>query len=132
MKVGQQIAARIDTLGYDCRATISEVVPEAQAESRSFQVKVTGPCPPNIYSGMFGRIFIPLEDEDVLVVPTQAIRQVGQLDEVDVIQGNRVNRRAVQLGRTLDEGREVLSGLSEGERVVLLRAAGVTTGKGRS
>jgi len=132
LKVGQEIAARIDTLGYDCHATISEIVPEAQAESRSFQVKVTGPCPPDIYSGMFGRIFIPLEDEDVLLVPEAAIRKVGQLDEVDVIDGNAVSRRSVQLGRTLEEGCEVLSGLSEGEKVVLLQAAGIKTRKGRS
>jgi RND family efflux transporter MFP subunit len=132
LKVGQEIAARIDTLGYECHATISEIVPEAQAESRSFQVKVTGPCPPNIYSGMFGRIFIPLEDEDVLVVPEAAIRKVGQLDEVDVIDGNAVSRRSVQLGRTLDEGCEVLSGLSEGEKVVLPQAAGIKTRKARS
>lgn len=132
LKVGQEIAARIDTLAYDCHATISEIVPEAQAESRSFQVKVTGPCPPDIYSGMFGRIFIPLEDEEVLVVPEEAIRKVGQLDEVDVMEGSAVSRRAVQLGRSLDEGREVLSGLSEGEKVALPREPGVKTKKGRS
>ena len=116
LKVGQEIAARIDTLGYDCHATISEIVPEAQAESRSFQVKVTGPCPPNIYSGMFGRIFFPLEDEDVLVVPPKAIRQVGQLDEVDVIEGNSVEpsgrsarpdaRRGPRGALGLERGRE--------------------------
>ncbi len=122
LKVGQQVSARLDTLGTDCHATVSEIVPEAQAESRSFQVKVTGPCPPNVYSGMFGRIFIPLEDEDVLVVPPGAVRRVGQLDEVNVALGNGVSRRAVQLGRTLEEGREVLSGLRPGEKV-LLRAA---------
>ena len=132
LKVGQEIAARVDTLGYDCQATISEIVPEAQAESRSFQVKVTGPCPPSIYSGMFGRIFIPLEDEEVLVVPAKAIRRVGQLDEVDVIEGDTLSRRAVQLGRTFDEGCEVLSGLSEGEKVVLSGDAGSKKGKGRS
>ncbi len=132
LKVGQVILARLDTFDYECQATISEIVPEAQAESRSFQVKVTGPCPPNVYSGMFGRIFIPLEDEDVLVVSPEAIRRVGQLDEVDVIEGNTVSRRAVQLGRTLDEGREVLSGLSEGEKVVLPRQAGLKNAKGRS
>jgi RND family efflux transporter MFP subunit len=132
LKVGQEIAARIDTIGYDCHATISEIVPEAQAESRSFQVKVSGPCPPGIYSGMFGRIFIPLEDEDVLVVPEEAVRRVGQLAEVDVIEGSTLSRRAVQLGRTLDAGREVLSGLSAGEKVVLPRETGVETGKGRS
>jgi membrane fusion protein (multidrug efflux system) len=129
LKVGQELTARIDTLGYDCHATISEIVPEAQAESRSFQVKVTGPCPPNIYSGMFGRIFIPLEEEEVLVIPAEAVRKVGQLDEVDVVENGIVSRRAIQLGRSLDEGREVLAGLSAGERVVLKRPA---TGPGRN
>ena len=119
LKVGQQVPARLDAFGYECQATVSEIVPEAQAESRSFQVKVTGPCPPNVYSGMFGRIFIPLEDEDVLVVPAEAVRRVGQLDEVDVVEGAVISRRAVQFGRALDEGLEVLSGLKEGEKVVL-------------
>lgn len=132
LKVGQEIPARLDTFDYECHATISEIVPEAQAESRSFQVKVTGPCPPNVYSGMFGRIFIPLDDEDVLVVPDEAVRKVGQLDEVDVIENGSVSRRAVQLGRSIDEGREVLSGLGEGEKVVLFRRAGKEPGKGRS
>ena len=132
LKVGQQIAARLDTFGYECRATISEIVPEAQAESRSFQVKVTGPCPPGVYGGMFGRIFIPLEDEEVLVVPPGAVRRVGQLDEVDVVEGGSLSRRAVQLGRTLDEGVEVLSGLKDGEKVVLPKAGAARAGGGRS
>ncbi len=132
LKVGQQLPARLDPLGYDCHATVSEIVPEAQAESRSFQVKVTGPCPPGVYSGMFGRIFIPLEDEEVLVVPPGAVRRVGQLEEVDVVHGGAVHRRAIQLGRSLDEGWEVLSGLSEGERIILPRGAGATPAGGRS
>ncbi len=119
LKLGQEVPSRLDSLGYECMATVSEIVPEAQAESRSFQVKLTGPCPPNVYSGMFGRVFIPLEDEDVLIVPAAAVRRVGQLDEVDVVDDNHVQRRAVQLGRELDEGLEVLSGLAEGEKVVL-------------
>ena len=86
LEAGQQVAARLDSLGLDCHATISEIVPEAQAESRSFQVKVIGPCPPNIYSGMFGRIFIPLGDEDVLVIPPRAVRRVGQLEMVTVVE----------------------------------------------
>ncbi len=104
LKVGDVIPARLDTLDYTCHATISEIVPEAQAESRSFQVKVTGPCPPNVYSGMFGRIFIPLEEEDVLVVPPEAVRRVGQLDVVDVVEDGQVRRRSVQLGRSGTRG----------------------------
>ena len=64
-------------------------MPEAQSDSRTFQVKVTGPCPPGIYSGMFGRFLIPLDDEEVLVIPGQAVRHVGQLDMVDVVEDGR-------------------------------------------
>ena len=121
LEVGQQVAARLDALDLNCHATISEIVPEAQGESRSFQVKVTGPCPPNVYSGMFGRIFIPLGEEEVLVVPAQAVRRVGQLDEVEVVANGTGCRHVVQLGRTLPEGREILSGLQAGERVLVPR-----------
>lgn len=123
LQLGQKVAARIDSLGLDCHANISEIVPEAQTESRSFQVKVTGPCPPNVYSGMFGRIFIPQSDEEVLVIPPEAVRRVGQLDEVDVVEDRTIRRHSVQLGRSLPEGREVLSGLQAGEHVVVPKAA---------
>jgi len=119
LKVGQKIPGRLEALDLDCLATVSEIVPEAQAASRSFTVKVTGPCPPGVYSGMFGRIFIPLDDEEVVVVPAAAMIRVGQLDLVDVVTDGQVQRRIVQLGRTLDEGREVLAGLKAGERVVI-------------
>ncbi len=129
LEVGQKVAARLDALDLDCHATISEIVPEAQADSRSFQVKVTGPCPPNVYSGMFGRIFIPIGEEEVIVVPRAAVRQVGQLDEVDVVEDGQVRRHVVQLGRSLPEGREVLSGLRAGERVVVPRRAANPEGR---
>lgn len=119
LRVGSEIRARLDALGHDCPATIREIVPEAEAASRSFIVKVAGPCPPGIYSGMFGRIFIPLADEDVLVVPPEAVSYVGQLTLVDVVEDNEIHRRNVQLGRTLPEGIEALSGLRAGEKVVV-------------
>lgn len=123
LQVGDQIPARLDALDHRCLAKVSEIVPQAEAASRSFQVKVTGPCPPGVYSGMFGRISIPLDDEEVLVVPTAAVLQVGQLDLVEVIQDSRASRRMVQLGRVSPQGYEVLSGLREGEKVVLRKAS---------
>lgn len=118
--VGQEVPARIDTLDLDCHATVSEIVPEAQAESRSFQVKVTGPCPPDIISGMFGRIYIPLEEESVIVIPPNAVRRVGQLSQVEVVDDQGlISKRVIQTGRQLSEGLEVLSGLSAGQRLVV-------------
>jgi len=119
LQVGQKIGVCVEGLKKQCSGTISEIVPEAQSESRTFQVKVIGPCPPGVYAGMFGRIQIPLDEEDVLVVPRQAVRNVGQLELVEVWENGRSARRAIRVGRTIGDDVEVLSGLRDGEQVVL-------------
>ena len=114
LQVGQTIAVRIDGLDKQCSGTVSEIVPEAQSSSRAFQVKVTGPCPTGIYSGMFGRILIPLGEEQVLVLPRNAVRHVGQLELVQVVANGQVIQRAIRTGRTLgdvhDSAGNVLAG----------------------
>ena len=119
LTVGQSIAVKIDALAHPCSGTVSEIVPESNSASRTFQVKVTGPCPPGIYTGMFGRILIPLEDEPVLVVPPGAVKNVGQLELVEALENGQPVRRAVRTGRTFDNSVEILSGLREGEQVVI-------------
>ena len=119
LQVGQTIGVNIETIGHTCEGRVSEIVPEAEAASRTFLVKVTGPCPPGVYTGMFGRLLIPLDDESVLVIPRAAVERVGQLELVTVVENDRLRRRAVKLGRPFGDDAEVLSGLCEGERVVV-------------
>jgi len=119
LKVGQHIDVQIDALNKICSGTVSEIVPESNTSSRSFQVKVIGPCPPGIYSGMFGRVIIPLENENVLVIPDKAVKSVGQLQLVDVVKDGSSIRRNIRTGRKFGKDIEVLSGLSEGEKVVV-------------
>lgn len=119
LQVGQQITARMESLGYECLATVSEVVPKADVSSRSFEVKVSGPCPAGVYSGMFGRLMLPLEDEQLLLIPSNAIQRVGQLTFVQVATEGFLARRSVQLGRTFDAQIEILSGLHSGEQVLI-------------
>lgn len=124
LAVEQPIDVRVEALGMTCTGRVSEIVPEAESASRSFSVKVTGPCPDGVYSGMFGRLLIPLGTEEWLVIPAAAVRRVGQLTLVDVERDAKLERRAVQLGRTRDDVVEVLSGLEAGERVALPSEAG--------
>jgi membrane fusion protein (multidrug efflux system) len=123
LRVGHSLPVQVEGLSKRCEGTVSEIVPQAQVASRTFQVKVTGPCPPGVYAGTFGRIYIPLDDEDVLVIPPAAVRRVGQLELVDVVGQQRLERRAVRIGRTLAIGVEVLSGLRPGERVAIAPSA---------
>ena len=119
LRVGQKLSGRIESLDYEAEATISEIVPEAQASSRSFIVKVVGRCPPGVYSGMFGRIYIPLEDEDIIVVPAATIKRVGQLEMVHVVADDKLRRRNIQTGRSFGAEMEVLAGLQPGEMVAM-------------
>jgi membrane fusion protein, multidrug efflux system len=119
LQVGQGIDVQVEGLRKQYQGTISEIVPEAQSASRTFHVKVTGPCPTGIYTGTFGRILIPLEEEQILVIPQQAVRRVGQLELVEVVESGRATRRAIRTGRSLDENVEVVSGLQGGEWVLV-------------
>lgn len=118
LKIGQNIGVRVDALNRLCGGTVSEIVPESNSASRTFQVKVTGPCPAGIYTGMFGHILIPLEDEDVLLIPAGAVRHVGQMELVDVAIDGHAVRRAVRTGRKFGDEIEVLSGLRQNEQVI--------------
>lgn len=119
LAVGENVGVSIEGLDKECFGTISEIVPEAQAASRAFEVKVTGPCPKGVYTGMFARMRIPLGEEELLAIPRRAIRNIGQLELVEVLEKNRPIRRAVRTGRVLGENVEVLSGLRAGEQVIV-------------
>jgi membrane fusion protein (multidrug efflux system) len=119
LTIGEDVGVEIEGIEKECFGTISEIVPEAQAASRAFEVKVTGPCPRGVYTGMFARMRIPLGEEELLAIPRRAIRNVGQLELVNVLEGDRAVRRAVRTGRTLGQNIEVLSGLRAGELVIV-------------
>jgi RND family efflux transporter MFP subunit len=118
LRVGQSVRIQLASAGEACDATVTEIVPESDARSRSFTVKAVGACA-HAWKGMFGRLLIPLSDEDVLVVPRTSVAHVGQLDLVDVVENGELVRRIVQLGRPSGDGAsvQVLSGLKEGEEV---------------
>lgn len=68
--------------------------------------------------------------EDVLIVPTGALFRQGESWAAFVVEGDRAVQRDVRIGRSSGLQAEVLSGLAEGERVVLypseLIEAGIT------
>ena len=120
LKVGQQLPARLDAFRYECQATVSEIVPEAQAESRSFQVKVTGPCPPE---RLQRHVRPDLHPAGGRGGPGRPRRKRCVASGSSTRSTWSKERRSVAVGgatrAALDEGLEVLSGLKEGEKVVL-------------
>lgn len=119
LTVGQEVDVGLDALAKTCRGTVTEIVPEAQTRTRSFEVKVAGPCQPGVVTGMFGRLLVPLGSREELRIPGSAVAEVGQLDLVWVVEGGSLQRRYVRVGRSGDDGTvEILAGLAPGEVVL--------------
>ncbi len=130
LKVGQKLNVHVDSIDREFLATIDEIVPQADAASRSFLVKASLPRNDDLYEGMYGRLQIPAGSRRHLCLATDAIRRIGQLEFVDVVMEDKtLRRRLVKTGRLGMPGRvEVLSGLEAGEQVVLIDGAGVDDG----
>ncbi|MFM8573963.1 MAG: efflux RND transporter periplasmic adaptor subunit [Pirellula sp.] len=123
LQPGQNIQASLDALNFETQATISEVVPQADSATHSFEVKVKGALPEGIYSGMFGRLKLPLGTEETILVPKSAITRIGQLAMINVAQDGHLSRRNVQLGREYGDQVQILAGARSGETIVLGKAA---------
>ena len=118
LRIGQQLDVRIDTLGRTLTGKINEIVPQADPATRNVLVKVSLSPQPDLVNGLFGRLLVPIGEYQTLVVPVEAVRQVGQLNLVDVVdeEGYPV-RRFVTLGQEHDGLVEILSGLRGNEEV---------------
>ncbi|MFO7750546.1 MAG: efflux RND transporter periplasmic adaptor subunit [Desulfobacteraceae bacterium] len=117
IKKGQELTAEITSLDRVCRATVEEIIPYADPETRTFLVKAALPSIPGLYPGMYGKLLIPAASIEVVLVPADAVRKIGQLEIVMVMENNRHQKRYVKTGRTMDDMVEILSGLKGGEPI---------------
>jgi multidrug resistance efflux pump len=120
LQPGQKLDVRIDAIHQTLQGTVREIVPQADPRTRTMLVKVSLPPQTSLISGQFGTLAVPTGTYQALVIPARAVRQVGQLELVDVVDDKGVaHRRFVTLGRSHADLVEVLSGLTPTERVVV-------------
>jgi RND family efflux transporter MFP subunit len=118
IRVGQVLTVRT---GADSRlqGTVAEIAPAADAGTRTFLVKVDLPSGTSVRSGAFGRLGVPLSETMVMRVPPSAVLRRGQLEYVMVESSGKAQLRLVRTGRVLGDGVELISGVENGERVIL-------------
>ncbi|MGH2368138.1 MAG: efflux RND transporter periplasmic adaptor subunit, partial [Chloroflexota bacterium] len=74
---------------------------------------------PGAEIGMLARVQIIVQQkEDVLIIPTDTIRTVGQRRFVEYMDGNVKRSRNIEIGISGDLGTEVVSGLEEGMTIL--------------
>jgi len=116
---GQELKISIDALQKEITGTVEEIVPSGDPASRTFLVKVGLPPEEGLYTGMFGRLFVPLANRETILLPEQAVRNIGQIEAVRVLEGEKPVEVFVKTGRRHGDRLEILSGLKEGDRVLL-------------
>ncbi|MGB8336609.1 MAG: efflux RND transporter periplasmic adaptor subunit [Desulfobacterales bacterium] len=120
LKIGQELGVGVEALGRHYTGTLREIIPQADPVTRTVLVKVSLPADVDLVNGLFGRLAVPCGTYETLVVPESAVREVGQLHLVEVLDAEGYpQRRFVTLGRRHDGLLEVLSGVKVDEEVVV-------------
>lgn len=120
IKLGTKIPVTIDSLNKTVQGTVTEITPRIDPASRTFRVKIQLPNTVEVTSGMFGYAEFPESKTKNIFIPKSAVYYWSQLTAVYVVdEENIAHLRYVQLGEEKGDEVEVLSGLNEGEHIVL-------------
>lgn len=118
--IGDTAAVRIDALKTSLNAKINEIVPAADPMTGTVLIKADLPETEGLQPGLFGWLDQACGTaHSSLLIPAAAIRKIGQVEVVTVQDGARLSTRHVRSGFRRDGLIEILSGLDEGETVVI-------------
>jgi RND family efflux transporter MFP subunit len=124
-KRGSKARVELDTLpGKTFAGTVTEVEGGADPASHTVRARIDLPHDAAMRSGLFGRAWLPrslgTRERTAITLPQSAILHRGQLHGVYVLDPDRIARlRMVTLGRALGDRVEILSGIGEGDRVLV-------------
>ena len=118
VKAGQTVDVALESLDRRLSARVSEIVPAVDAASRAYIVKIDLPGMANLRSGMFGRAWFPMGTRKVLTIPPRPWWSAANCNRFSWLKTACAHTRLVTTGERRPGAVEVLSGLSEGEKLV--------------
>jgi RND family efflux transporter MFP subunit len=118
--IGENLTVEMDGLNRTVTGRVAEIVPSVDSATRSFTAKIDLPSVPGLRTGMFGRAEFAAGKHKALMVPQSAVLERGQIRSVYVVAGDTARLRFVTLGEGRDDRLEVLSGLTAGERIIVM------------
>lgn len=123
LHTGMPVSVTFDAFGNEeFHGTIQRIYPTVDQTTRTFQVEVRIQNPnERIKPGMFARVSVDLGSELHTVVPDRAVvKQTGSGNKyVYVLHGNKVSFNRVELGQRIDTAYELISGVADGDTVVI-------------
>jgi RND family efflux transporter MFP subunit len=132
IQVGQPATITFDALtGVTMTGKVIAVSPAGSSSQGvvSYQASISIDNPNRtLPSGLSAGLSIVTEQKDnVLLVPSKAIRTQGTTKTVEVSAKGKTETRTVQIGSSNDQMTEIVSGLQQGEQVVIQGTAPKTT-----
>ena len=120
ISVGDEMRVQLEYPEARFKGTVTEIVSKIDPASRTRTVRIRLPAEnADILPGAFGRIWVERVPEDGIFVPATAVFRLGQLEMVQSVTDGRVTRRLVKTGQARDSFIEILSGLQDGDTILL-------------
>lgn len=123
VKIGMKVSAKVDIFGDDrFDGRVNLIAPIIDPNTRSFGLEASFTnSNQKLRPGMFARVEINLGKNMSVVIPDRAvIKQNGTNDKYVFIEKDGVvDYRKIELGRRLGDTYEVISGIEEGENIVI-------------
>lgn len=123
LRTGMPVSIVFDAFGDEqFTGTIKRIYPTVDTSTRTFQVEVQiSNTKERIKPGMFARVTIDLGSKPNVVIPDRAIvKQTGSGNKyVFVLHGDKVSYNRVELGQRIGNSYELLSGVQDGDTVVI-------------
>lgn len=125
IRQGEKVQVKCDVYGDETfSGTVHLIHPSIDSATRTFVTEITIANADNrIRPGMFARVFIDFGTQEHVVVPDRAVvKQSGSGNKYIYVYNPRtgtVSYNKVELGRRIDNTYEVLSGVNNGDAVVI-------------
>jgi RND family efflux transporter MFP subunit len=130
--IGDHVDVRVPSLNHTFPGKVARFSVDVREDTRTMHTEVDVLNPQRaLLPGLYAEAELNLEQEqNVPTVPLQALNRVGEKVTVFVVDGNGLlEDRTVQLGLQTPNDAEILSGLNEGEQVVVSDRSGLWAGE---
>ena len=130
LRIGTSADVSIPSSGLAFAATISELSSSADPAAHTVSARFAVPAGIAVRSGQFARVQVAGASVRRLLAPSTAVSLDGQMERVFVEdQGHRSVLRLVRTGALVGDRVEILSGVDDGERLVVSPPAGLREGQ---
>ncbi len=129
LAVGTPLTVAVPTDGTTFVGQLVELSSAADANAHTVPAKISIPAGTAVRSGQYARVQVPGAPIRALLAPAAAVSTLGQMERVFVASEGRAVLRLVKTGAPRGDRVEILSGLADGDRLVLDPPAGLREGQ---